>query len=61
MTLPIWRIEAICREILKNDLEIKVEEGGFTDPNGRSVILLLEGKEISRCSIDIKSRREYEG
>jgi hypothetical protein len=61
MTVADERIIAVCREMLEKDLNIEVEEGGFTDPNGRTIKLILHGKQIASCSINIKSRREYEG
>jgi hypothetical protein len=40
-------------EVLKANLTIEVEEGGFTDPNDGEVVC------STRININIKTRREY--
>lgn len=51
--------------MLEEHLSIEVEEGGFTDTNGRTIKLVWrQGRSvrvISQCTIDIKNRPEYEG
>jgi hypothetical protein len=48
-------------EFLQGEMTLEVEEGGFTDPNARTIILSIGSEKIASCSIDIKQRREYEG
>jgi hypothetical protein len=55
------QIKDIVREMLEQQLELKLEEGGFTNPNQRTVKLMLYGKQISSISFDVVQKREYEG
>lgn len=44
---------------LENYLSLEIVEGGFTNPNGRTVMLMLGNKEISRVSFDVVQKAEY--
>ena len=48
-------------DFISNNLKISVTEGGFTDPNGRTIKLKLCGVTIDSDTIDIRTRGEYEG
>lgn len=48
-------------EALSSRLRVSVEDGDFTDPNRRTLKLLLGKKCISQTSFDVRGRREYEG
>lgn len=53
-------VERIVENVLR-DLSIHVNNGDFTDPNKRTVLLMYKGKEIDRASFDIVQTDEYEG
>lgn len=53
-------VERIVRGVLSK-LEVKVDGGYFTNPNSRTISLVLDGEVISRTEIDIRQRSEYEG
>lgn len=50
-------------EFLKENLKIEVQNaaGGFTDPNGRNIVLKLGDEKISSTYINVRQAREYEG
>jgi hypothetical protein len=54
-------IKAIVQQYIIENLTISVKDGGFTDPNSRTIELKLDGQVICREYINIVSRREYEG
>lgn len=58
---PSASLKAQMLALLKESLDLRVEDGDFTDPNRRTVKVLFDGKEVSRASFDVRSRREYEG
>jgi hypothetical protein len=49
------------KSYLKDRLRIKLENGDFTDPNNRRIVLLLEDREIDAVSFSVRQTREYEG
>jgi hypothetical protein len=53
-------VERIAEGVLRG-LSLELNEGGFTDPNSRCVILKHEGAELSRVYFDVVQKREYEG
>lgn len=46
---------------LLQGLSIHVKNGGFTDPNSRTVSLLFNGEEISSTWFDVVQMDEYCG
>lgn len=46
---------------LKEELRIEVNDGGFTDPNNRKIVVKLGGDEICSAYFDVVQKREYEG
>lgn len=42
-------------------LEISTSSGGFTDPNGKDIVLKLDDTIISTAYINVRQTREYEG
>lgn len=46
---------------LKENLKIKIMDGGFTDPNNREVRIIVEGDVIATANFDVVQKREYEG
>src|SRR5690606_14142157 len=56
--------EALRQEILdalKGTLHLKLSTGGFTDPNDRTVSLMLGDECLSQVSFSVRQSREYEG
>ena len=49
------------KEFLKTHLQIKCTGGDFTNPNRRTISLVLDGEEISSASFDVVQQREYGG
>lgn len=50
----------ITEQVLR-DLTIEVEDGHWTSPNERSIILKYKDAVITRASFDVVQKREYEG
>lgn len=50
----------ITESVLK-DLTLEMIRPDFTDPNRRTIVLKLNGKEIDQVSFDIVQQNEYEG
>lgn len=48
-------------EYLKEHLQLEILNGGFTDPNSRSVRIILKGEVIAEAGFDVVQKREYEG
>jgi len=48
-------------EVLKQNLRIEVVEGNFTDPNKRTIKLMIGMEKISEADFDVVQKREYEG
>jgi len=53
-------VERITENILR-ELTLELDRDNFTDPNNRTIILKLNGREIDRVSFDVVQKREYEG
>jgi hypothetical protein len=53
-------VERIVEGVLK-DLTLEMMGSTFTDPNDRTIVLKLNGREIDRVTFNIVQRREYEG
>ena len=53
-------VDRIIEEAMKN-LSIEVGAVDWINPNVRTIVLKYNNIEISRTSIDIKNRPEYEG
>lgn len=53
-------VDRIIEEAMKN-LSIEVGAVDWIKPNVRTIVLKYNNIEISRTSIDIKNRPEYEG
>lgn len=53
-------VDRIIESAMKN-LSIEVGAVDWIDPNVRTIVLKYNNIEISRTSIDIKYRPEYEG
>lgn len=54
-------LEEAVLEVLRAHLQIRVTSGGFTDPNSRTIKVLLGNKEVCSGSFDVSPRPEYEG
>ena len=50
----------ITEDVLRG-LELDIEEGHFTDPNSRTVLLKLNGKTVASATFDVVQKDEYEG
>lgn len=46
---------------LEKHLKLQLTRGNFTDPNNRTIQLVLKGEVISEVSFDVVQKREYEG
>jgi len=53
-------VERITENILR-ELTLELDRDNFTNPNNRTIILKLNGREIDRVSFDVVQKREYEG
>lgn len=60
MELSKADVERITENVLRG-LTLKIEDGGFTDPNSRSIILKLGTRELSRVYFDVVQQEEYGG
>ncbi len=54
-------LKAQILEVLKDSLRIKVDDGGFTDPNTRIIEVFFDGKRVCREAFSISERSEYGG
>ncbi len=61
MSLSKDDVERIIENAITENLSIEIAGGEFTNPNGRTITLKYKDKEIYSASIDIRTRREYEG
>jgi len=50
----------ITEDVLRN-LTLELGRGDFTDPNRRTIVLKLHGREIDQVSFDVVQTDEYEG
>lgn len=48
-------------EYLRQNLKLRVKRGHFTDPNDRTIELVLKGEVIDEVRFDVVQKREYEG
>lgn len=53
-------VERIIENVL-SELQLDVEDGDFTMPNYRTIVLKLGDRVISRASFNVVQTREYEG
>lgn len=53
-------VERIVESVL-DKLSIEVNDGDYTNPNSRDIVLKLGDKVISRTHFDVVQKREYEG
>jgi hypothetical protein len=53
-------VERITENVL-TELHIEVNNGDFTNPNSRKIILLYRDRIISTAYFDVVQQREYEG
>lgn len=53
-------VERIIENVL-SELQLDIEDGDFTMPNYRTVVLKLGDRVISRASFNVVQTREYEG
>jgi len=60
MQLTRADVERIVENVL-SQLRVEVNGGGFTDPNSRTVKLMLGDREISQTWFDVVQMDEYEG
>lgn len=51
-------VERITANVIRG-LSLELLRGDFTDPNGRTIVLKLNGVEIDRVSFDVSDRPEY--
>jgi len=58
MNLNRSDVERIVETMLA-DLSIEVKDGGWTDPNFRTVVLKYKEKEISNTWFSVKDKPEY--
>jgi hypothetical protein len=60
MNLNRSDVERIVENML-SDIEIKVTDGGFTDPNSRMITLHLFGRQVAQAWFDVVQKDEYPG
>lgn len=48
-------------EYLKDHLQLEILNGDFTDPNNRSVRIILKGEVIAEAGFDVVQKDEYQG
>lgn len=48
-------------DYLRTHLKMRIKRGHFTDPNNRTIELVLEDEVIDEVSFDVVQKREYEG
>ena len=60
MNLDKHDVERIVETMLSS-LTLEVKDGGFTDPNSRTILLKYKGTELSRTYFDVVQKDEYEG
>lgn len=53
-------VERIIENVL-NELRLDVQDGDFTMPNYRTVVLKLGDRVITQATFDVVQTREYEG
>jgi hypothetical protein len=53
-------VERITENILR-ELTLEMARSDFTDPNRRTIVLKLNGREIDQVSFDVVQQSEYEG
>lgn len=53
-------VERIIENVL-SELQLDIEDGDFTMPNYRTVVLKLGDRVIARASFNVVQTREYEG
>jgi len=53
-------VERITQNVLR-ELSIEIKDGGFTDPNSRTVLLKLGDTVLSETWFNVVQRDEYEG
>jgi len=54
-------IERIVENYIRDNLEIEVRSGDFTNPNSRTITVTVGDRIVSSANFDIVQQREYEG
>lgn len=54
-------LRARVLKLLKDELRINVESGGFTEPNNRIISVKFGDHIVCKETFDVTQRREYEG